>query len=201
MWLRRTSATNRLADAEGAHSRANVDLRRVVVIGSSCSGKTTLAQRLSDLLVVPHIELDAIHWMPNWSPRPKGEFRELTRLALAKGKWAADGNYSIVRDIVWGRATSVVWLDYPFAVVFWRALGRTLTRTIRGQTLYSRNKESLKRAFLSRESILWWVITTFQRRRREFRTVFRNKEFPHLDIIELRSQREAQEFLNSLHPG
>ena len=77
------------------------DLRRIVVIGSSCSGKTTLAKKIADELGIQHIELDAIHWMPNWVPRPPEELRTLTAAAVAQDRWVVDGNYRVVRDIVW----------------------------------------------------------------------------------------------------
>ena len=177
------------------------DLRRVAVIGTSCSGKTALAEGIAGILGIPHIELDAILWLPEWQERPTEEFRELTASAVAADQWMSEGNSSRVRDIVWTRATTIIWLNYVFPVVFWRALRRTINRSVRGQTLYSGNKESLRMAFLSRESIIWWVITTYRRRRREYPVLFQNQEFQHLYIIEFRKQREADSFLSSIRSG
>ena len=179
----------------------NPNLQRVVVVGTSCSGKTTLAGRVAGILAVPHIELDAIHWLPEWQERPTEEFRELTALAVAADQWLADGNYRPVRDIVWARAICVIWLNYSFPLVLWRALRRTITRSVGGQILYSGNKESLRRAFLSRESIIWWVISTYHRRRREYPLLFQKQEFRHLNLIEFRKQREADAFLSCLQRG
>ena len=173
----------------------------MVVIGTSCSGKTTLAGHIAGILTVPHIELDAIHWLPEWRERPTEEFRELTASAVAGDRWVADGNYSIVRDIVWARATSIIWLNYSFPLVIWRALCRTITRSVNGQVLFSGNKESLKMAFLSRDSIIWWVITTYSRRLREYPVLFQDQDFRHLNIIEFRKQRGADAFLRSLRAG
>jgi len=50
-------------------------MKRVIVIGSSCAGKTTLARRLAELLGSDHIELDALHWGPDWSEVPPEAFR------------------------------------------------------------------------------------------------------------------------------
>ena len=66
------------------------DLRRVVVVGSSCSGKTTLAKQIADEPGIQHIELDAIHWMPNWVQRPPEELRKLTAEAVAQDRWVVD---------------------------------------------------------------------------------------------------------------
>ena len=102
-------------------NKHDLDLRRVVVVGSSCSGKTTLAKRIADDLGIQHIELDAIHWMPNWVERPPEELRKLTAAAVAQDRWVIDGNYLVVRDIVWERATTVIWLDYSS---LWSSIAR-----------------------------------------------------------------------------
>jgi adenylate kinase family enzyme len=170
-------------------------MKRVVVIGTSCSGKTTLARRLAEMLGTTHIELDSIHWKPNWRPRLDEEFRRLTAEAILPERWVADGNYNQVRDIVWVKAATIIWLNYPFHVVMWRALSRTLKRIIDQEELFSGNRETFRQSFLSRDSILWWVITSFNRRREEYRAIFDSEEFPHLNIIELQKPKEAEEFL------
>src|SRR5688572_17726203 len=100
-------------------------LKRVVMVGTSCSGKTTFARDLAEKLKVHHIELDSINWGPNWTATPIEEFRSLVSAASEPNSWVLDGNYSSVRDIVWTRATTLIWLNYPFHVVARRALGRT----------------------------------------------------------------------------
>ncbi|MCH2504289.1 MAG: AAA family ATPase [Dehalococcoidia bacterium] len=58
-------------------------MERIVIIGSSCSGKTTMAKQVAAALEVPHIELDALHWLPDWQERPDSEFRELVASAVS----------------------------------------------------------------------------------------------------------------------
>lgn len=170
----------------------------MVVIGTSCSGKTTLARTLANIWNVPHIELDVLHWQPNWSPRPDEELRQLTQAAVAAEQWVLDGNYSEVRDIVWGRATTLIWLNYPFRVVFGRALSRTVKRVLFREKLYAGNRETFRQTFLSRDSILWWVITTYQRRRREYPTLFKLPEYAYLAVVELRTPAEADRLVVNL---
>ena len=55
---------------------------------------------------------------------------------------------------------------------------RTIRRVLTQEELYSGNRESLRMAFLSRESILWWVITTFHRRRKRYRQLFDMRHLP-----------------------
>ena len=114
-------------------------MQRVAVVGTSCSGKTTLAAAIARAQGSPHVELDALHWLPDWKERPTEEFREKTREAIRGDAWVTDGNYSRVRDMVWGRATHVIWLNYSFPLVLWRAIRRSLTRLVTREELYSGN--------------------------------------------------------------
>jgi len=91
----------------------------------------------------------------------------------------------------------VVWLNYSFPVVLWRAFRRTLIRSIDRQTIFSDNKETIRRSFFSRESILLWVFTTYRLRRKQFRTIFDDRNYPEVEFIELSSQGDADQFLTS----
>ena len=82
--------------------------RRISIIGTTGSGKTTLGQNIAARLGISHIELDAIHWRENWEPLPIDEFRNQLALALPEDAWVVDGNYSKVRDIIWERADTIV---------------------------------------------------------------------------------------------
>jgi len=172
-----------------------MDLRRVAVIGTSCSGKTTFAATLAARQQTPHIELDALHWRPGWVEAPPEAFRAAVAAATSAERWVSDGNYSKVRDLIWSRATSVIWLDYPFTTVMRRALCRTLRRAITREELFSGNRESLRMAFFSRDSILWWVVTTYRRRREQYSALLTGSAFSHLERVVLTSPAEATRFL------
>ena len=103
--------------------------RRILVLGRTGSGKTTLARELAAAVGVPHVELDALYFGPQFSTVPLPLLRERTSAAIAGDRWVTDGNKSAVRDLVWPRADTVVWLDYPLAVSLWRLGKRALWRT------------------------------------------------------------------------
>jgi adenylate kinase family enzyme len=174
------------------------EMTRVIVIGTSCVGKTTFARSLARVLGFPHVEMDALYWQPNWIPRASDEFRALIAQAIAQDHWVTDGNYSVVRDLVWSRATTVIWLNYVFPLVLWRALIRTARRVLTQEELYSGNRESLRMALFSRESILWWVLTSFHRRRKQYREFFSTRPSSQLVYVELRNPSEARHFLAGL---
>ena len=103
--------------------------RRILVLGRTGSGKTTLARELAAAVGVPHVELDALYFGPQFSTVPLPLLRERTSAAIAGDRWVTDGNKSAVRDLVWPRADTVIWLDYPLAVSLWRLGKRALWRT------------------------------------------------------------------------
>ena len=130
------------------HLSPNTD--RIVVLGTTGAGKTTLAREIARALEVPHVELDYYRFRPNWVEVPNDEFRECVREALRGDSWVADGNYSLARDVIWPRATLLVWLDYPIYVVLWRLFWRTLGRGVLRKELWHGNKEKLWWHFFSR---------------------------------------------------
>jgi adenylate kinase family enzyme len=175
-----------------------VSLERVVVVGTSCAGKTTFARQLAAVIGALNIELDSLYWGPNWTPVPLEQFRAAVDAATAGPRWVCDGNYSVVRDITWRRATAVVWLNFSLRVVFTRALRRTIGRCARQTELFAGNRETFRLSFLSRDSILWWVITTHRQRLREYPKLFADPEHARLRVIELRSPADARAVLAKL---
>jgi adenylate kinase family enzyme len=147
---------------------------------------------------VPFVELDALHWEPNWTDAPIEVFRQRTEEATKADGWVADGNYGQVRDIVWARADTLVWLDYPLRVVMWRLLIRTFKRTLGGETLWNGNRERFWTQFFSRESLFLWALQTFRRRRREYPILLKQPEYSHLKLVHLRSSKETRRWLEGL---
>lgn len=172
--------------------------RRIAVIGTTGSGKTTLARQLAERLGYPHVELDALHWEPNWTEAPLDLFRARTAHALAGDTWVVDGNYSKVRDIVWSRADTVVWLDYSLPVIMWRLVQRTFRRIFTREELWSGNREHLHSQFFSRDSLFLWALGTYRRRKREYPVLFQQPEYAHLRVVPLRSPRETNAWLENI---
>jgi adenylate kinase family enzyme len=169
---------------------------RVIVIGSSCAGKSTFARQLAAKLDSKCIELDELHWGPNWTPKPQEEFARLATEAANDDRWVIEGNYSAVREIIWPRATTIIWLNYNFPTVFYRALKRTIPRAVTHEKLWHGNRESFRLAFFSRNSILLWVLRTFHVRRKEFNELRASSNYPHLKWIEFKRPSDTSTFLS-----
>ncbi len=173
-------------------------MRRVSVVGGSCSGKTTVSRELAALLGVPHVELDALHHGPNWDEAPAELLQERVRAALAAAPegWVVDGNYhGKLGSLVLEQADTVVFLDPPFPTVIRRSLWRTFSRAVTRTELWNGNRETFRNAF-SRYSIPVWVLQTHRRQRRTWPSRFAAQ--PHLEVVHLRSPRETRAWLQSI---
>ena len=168
---------------------------RIVIIGISGSGKTTMAQHLARLYGVPHIELDALHWQPNWTMEAPEIFREKVSKALSGPSWVTDGNYSKVRDLVWPRATVLIWLDYPIPVILWQLVLRTIKRVIRREKLWNDNRETLRGVFFSKDSLFLYVLRNYRRNRATWRRLLSDPAHSPLQVIHLRSRTETRRWL------
>src|SRR6185295_18659219 len=115
--------------------RTSRRLRRVVLIGTSGSGKSTVGERLARLLAQPFVELDELFWSAGWQPKSKEAFLALVREAASGQRWVVAGNYSSARQELWSRASAVIWLNFSLAVVLRRVIARTLGRLLHKQEL------------------------------------------------------------------
>lgn len=167
--------------------------QRISIVGTTGSGKTTLARKISQRCHIPHIELDALHWNSNWTAASDQVFQERVTQAL-KECWAIDGNYSKVRDIIWSQADTVVFLDYSFWLVMKRLLRRTLWRSLKQEELWNGNHEEL-RSFFSQDSIVLWMLKTYRRNRRKYPVLLLQPEYAHLAVVHLQSPQMIDKWL------
>jgi adenylate kinase family enzyme len=170
-------------------------VQRVVVVGSSGSGKTTVARALAERLGVPCIELDALHHGPNWIEASGDELREAVGRELeGHDSWVVDGSYyGKLGDCVLRQADTVLWLDLPLRTCLTRLWVRTTWRIRTNEELWSGNRETWRGAFWGRDSLFWWTIRHYHRRRRVWPERF--AQLPNLVVFRLRSQAEVDAFL------
>ena len=167
------------------------------MVGNSGSGKSTLARALAARLALPCVELDAIFHQPGWTELPVEEFRAQAAEAAAGDAWVIDGNYTAVRDLVWARADSVVWIDLPRPEVMRRVVTRTVRRALRRQELWNGNREPWSN-FLTLDperSIIMWAWTQHAKYRARYEAAMADPAWAHLRFIRLRSPADVRTFL------
>jgi len=177
-------------------------VRRIQIMGPSGSGKSTLALRLAAHLDVPHVELDAINWLPGWTERDHEEFRAMLAEQTAGDGWVVSGNY-ISRGsdaILWTRADLLIWLDLPLHVILPRQLIRSWHRWRSHELLWGTNHERFlpQLKFWSRDSLVGFTLATRAATRRRLVAAMSDPRWAGARWVRLTSQREADAFASSL---
>ncbi len=169
-------------------------MRKILVIGSGGSGKTTVAKEIAARTGLPLIHLDQLFWHPGWVKTPDDEWDRLIAELSAQDAWIMDGNYGRTLPTRLDAADTVVFLDLPPVVCTWRILKRRLRYLGRSRPdVASGCPENLTWEFVS------WVWTYRTRRRPEIlqrlEAVRGSKK-----VFVLQSDADVQRFLTTL-PG
>ncbi len=174
-------------------------LSRIMIVGTSGAGKTTLARSLSQRLSLHDIELDALFWNPQWQESSLEDFRiKIISQTDAHERFVIHGNYSKVRDLTWARCDTLIWLDYSKPTVMWRVTKRSILRIITGERLWSDNRESFYKTFFSKDSIIRWAWTTFDSRKKQNAEWLSAPENAHLNVLHFTTPQQTQSWLNAL---
>jgi hypothetical protein len=171
--------------------------RRIVIVGRTGSGKTTLARELAGALQVPHVELDSLYFGPEFSTVPLELLRERTAAAIAGDQWVTDGNKRAVRDLVWPRADTIVWLDYSLGVSLWRLGKRARRRTgqLRAEAARTGRRSALPRQLLAAARGVLTALRSHAGQRREYERLFGEPANRHLAVARLRSPKATRDWL------
>ena len=91
-------------------------MQRILVMGSSGSGKSTFSKRLSAITGIPIVSLDALFWKPGWVESDRAEFRERLTAVARQPRWIMDGNFaSHLVELRRDACDTVIWFDLPRA--------------------------------------------------------------------------------------
>lgn len=171
-------------------------MNRVLVVGTTGSGKTTLAAAIATALDARHVELDALHWKPGWVEAEADEFRAAVIAATTGPRWVVCGNYhNKLGWTLWERADTVVWLDLPLPLLLWRVTRRTIRRSLRRTQLWSGNRERLRNLW-RKDSLILWAIQTHPRNRDRYGTALSDPRWENVTTFRLRSPRDVRAWLS-----
>ena len=176
-------------------------MRRVVVIGNTGSGKSTLGAALAQRIGVVYVDADDLFWLPGWVEVDNDQFRAELDAASSAEQWVIVGNYlSRAVDVTWPRADTLVWLDLPLPLVISRSVRRTAKRGITREVVCNGNREKLRFLLperLSGEKPLWsYAIDHHRTQRTRIEDLIAQHD--HLTVHRLRSRAEVSRFLGSV---
>src|SRR5689334_10630567 len=87
-------------------------MQRILVMGSSGSGKSTFSKRLSDITGIPVVSVDALFWKPGWVESEKAEFHARLSAAAQQPRWIMDGNFtSHLVELRRDACDTLIWFD------------------------------------------------------------------------------------------
>lgn len=172
-------------------------MKRINIIGTTGSGKSTFARRLAEKLGYPCIHMDQLFWKSGWVHSSDEEFIPKIEAVVSGDTWVLDGNYSRTNGIKWKHADTVIWLDYSYSRTFVQLLKRTINRAVTREELWpgTGNRETFRQSFMSKDSIFIWFFKSYKTNKTrygELDGLFRKSP---INFIRLRSPREAEEFI------
>lgn len=173
---------------------------RIIVVGGSNAGKSTVAAQLAERLGVPFIELDALFWESGWVEAEREVFRERVRRAIEPRSWVMAGNYHRQQqDVSWPVADTIVWLDLNLRTVLGRCVRRTWKHWRTGEALYGgENRERFREHLMvwnPEKSLVAHILKTHRERRRRLESASSDPRWGHLRFVRLRSPGEVEGWL------
>ena len=103
-------------------------MKRVMIIGCSGSGKSSLALKLGEKTGLPVVHMDQLYWQPKWVMRSDEAISELVADAISRDTWIFDGNYSRNFNERAARSDTIIFLDIPRWLCLFRVTKRALSQ-------------------------------------------------------------------------
>lgn len=171
---------------------------KMIITGTTCTGKTTLGKKLSEHFDIMQVDLDEYHFLPNWVEKEQSVFKkDVLSITNSEANWIVTGSYqTIFKDSLWKDASVIIWLDYNLGVILYRYFKRTYRRVFLKEKCCGENYETLGRTF-SKDSLFLWIFKSYWRRKERMKKWMKD-EFPEKEWIVLKRPKETTKYLTQL---
>lgn len=167
---------------------------KILVYGVCGSGKTTLAEQISQVTGIPWHSVDDLTWEPNWVEVDTPTQRERITKIVREPEWILDTAYGKWIDIPLAEVELIVALDYSRAFTLWRLIKRTVSRAVDKKRVCNGNVESW-RLVLSKKSIIVWHFQSFRKKKAKIASF---KDLINIELVVLRNQFQTDSWIKTL---
>lgn len=176
-------------------------MKKINVIGTTGSGKSTFSQQLAEKIDCPYIQMDQLFWKRNWIESTDAEFIPKIQVAISDDSWVLDGNYSRTNDVKWKDADTIIWIDYSYFRTLLQLFKRTIVRIVSNKELWTDtgNKESFRKSFMSKTSIFLWFFKNHKKNRARYAELMNSPIANRVEFIRLKNPKEVNRFIESLN--
>lgn len=169
-------------------------MKRVMIIGFSGTGKSTLAAKLGKIMNVKPVHLDAIHWLPNWVEETRENEIEKLKPILENERWIIDGNYG---RLLWNerleKADTVIFIDVNRFVSFKNAFLRS--RKYKNQTRPDMGEGCNEKFDLE---FMYWILYEGRKNRRRYIEAVNSASLAGKETHVFKSINETNKWLKGL---
>lgn len=165
--------------------------KRIMVIGSPGSGKSTFSRKLSEITGIPLIHLDKEFWNDGWVETPKDQWLEIQKSLIEDDEWIIDGNYGGTIDIRLEKADTVICFELSRLVCLFSYFKRVITNLNRARPDMPEGcNEKLDFEFMK---YIWEFPKKSGKRNKDRIEGNRNKQ-----IIIFKNRRESNKYINNI---
>ncbi|QKJ90774.1 AAA family ATPase [Agrobacterium pusense] len=168
--------------------------RRIMIVGCSGGGKSTLSRKLVRRFGLEYISMDReIFWLPGWQLRTRAEQRERIADFVAGERWLMDGSNPSSFDLRLPRTDIVIWVRMPRWLCLWGAISRIVKGYGKARPEMAQGcPERLDREFLR-------YIWNFERRHAPLFEQNFDLYGPDVPVWQLKSRKQLRRLLDLLH--
>jgi adenylate kinase family enzyme len=171
-------------------------MQRILVMGSSGSGKSTFARRLSGITGIPMVSIDALFWQPGWVESDKADFRKRLSEAVRQPRWIMDGNYiAAVGELRRDSCDTVIWFDLPRSTCMIGILTRIATS-------YGHVRPEMAPGCPEKIDLEFFrYVWTYRKKQRPLLLAFFEGLRPDQTFVTFADRAQADRYLNDLAPA
>ena len=163
-------------------------MEKIVIMGSSGAGKTTLARELGPILKIKKVyHLDRLFWQRHWKGKSGDTRIDILQGLVGEKQWIIDGNYFSVSKLHLNAADTIIFLDTSPLCCLWRLIKRH-------REYRRRSRRDIPEGCTDKLNLYRvWKVLTFPLQGRKLKQKLRSYKFKR--IIWLRSIEEVEDFL------